>query len=243
MTPRDTTVAKPVIFSAFEVGAFMRGEKSQARMMVELTNLEKIEKPTHIIHARRRGFIRWNAPHKVSPEETVRLTEFTKENYDVGPTAPFGEPGERLFVQETWRMHIFGYEPSSNDKVWCAPMYRADFSIGHVSLRPASEVTILSYRWQPAGKMPFWASRFLLQLTDVYAQRLQEVTTEEIAREGFICPESIEMEYRYGIITKEQCDEAARWLFYDEWDARHRIRGSQFSDNPWIYAATFREAE
>lgn len=108
---------------------------------------------------------------------------------------PYGKPGDRLWVRETWRAPEWyddlsprdippidvGYPEGSGirQQVW----YDAtrDFG-GHFTGKK-----------RPPLHMPRWASRITLELMDVYVERLWDITEEDALAEGFDakCCESV----------------------------------------------------
>ncbi len=87
----------------------------------------------------------------------------------------FGEVGDRIWVRETWAEAGAG-----------APellLYRANYPT-HVpshyeNVTPAEEI-----RWTPSIHMPRWASRILLEITDVRVERLNSISEEDAKAEG-----------------------------------------------------------
>lgn len=76
---------------------------------------------------------------------------------------PYGTPGDRLWVRETWGKLDMG-----------SVCYRADDE-------PAVPA---DGRWRPSIHMPRWASRITLEVTEVRVQRLQEISEEDAKAEG-----------------------------------------------------------
>lgn len=75
---------------------------------------------------------------------------------------PFGVPGDRLWVRET-----FGFGPAGQGDT----RYRADDGA-------------VSHHWHPSIHMPRWASRIDLEVTGVRVQRIQDITEEDARAEG-----------------------------------------------------------
>lgn len=116
---------------------------------------------------------------------------------------PYGKPGERLWVRETW----------SDVNLQGAPgiAYRADGDVRDL-MEDASfldEDGAFNYddprskpynfacwsedllggkegRWRPSIHIPRWASRILLEITAVRVERLQDITEEQAVAEGLI---------------------------------------------------------
>ena len=86
---------------------------------------------------------------------------------------PFGPRGDRLWVRETWTL--------CNCKEGCCPpedkvAYKADY------LKDCHPYGM--DKWHPSIHMPRWASRLLLEITDVRVERLQEISEEDAKAEG-----------------------------------------------------------
>lgn len=80
---------------------------------------------------------------------------------------PFGAVGDRIWVRETW------------NKYGGLLTYRAD----HDWIDDMRKETVCTAKWVPSIHMPRWASRILLEITDVRVERLQEITLGDICKE------------------------------------------------------------
>lgn len=146
-----------------------------------------------------------------------------------GKTAcPYGVPGDRLWVRETWRPSQTG-EGSR-----CPAWYAADGADGeHV-------------RWKPSIFMPRWASRITLEITRIDVRRVQDVGTDALA-EGvelteFWTPKEVE-----GRPFEEKWwDDFYFWSHYPLvafrklWDSINANRGFGWDVNPWVWVVEFR---
>ncbi|EPI5150382.1 morphogenetic protein [Klebsiella pneumoniae] len=79
----------------------------------------------------------------------------------------FGKPGDRIWVRETWAR--YNIDQNSHDMA-----YRAT--------TPADWPE--EGRWRPSIHMPRWASRILLEITDVRVERLNAISQEDAQAEG-----------------------------------------------------------
>jgi hypothetical protein len=77
---------------------------------------------------------------------------------------PYGKPGDRLWVRETWGM----FEETHK----CIPHYRA------------THATDVVPRWRPSIHMPRWASRITLEVESVRVERLKECSDADALAEG-----------------------------------------------------------
>ncbi|EJC2733783.1 TPA: hypothetical protein OUI98_003647 [Escherichia coli] len=94
---------------------------------------------------------------------------------------PYGQPGDRIWVRETYRVH--GKATDVATLVYCASVRNSWTEQTHrvpveVCNKPVSE------KWTPSIHMPRWASRILLEITDVRVERLHDMSEEDAKAEG-----------------------------------------------------------
>ncbi|HFZ1674482.1 TPA: hypothetical protein ACIJXV_002218 [Klebsiella pneumoniae] len=82
---------------------------------------------------------------------------------------PFGAVGDRIWVRETWAR--YNIDQNSHDIA-----YRAT----------TPEDWPEEGRWRPSIHMPRWASRILLEITNVRVERLNAISEEDARAEGII---------------------------------------------------------
>ncbi|MBK8200408.1 MAG: hypothetical protein IPK75_18830 [Acidobacteria bacterium] len=92
-------------------------------------------------------------------DKQLRWHDYERDR--IAERCPYGKPGDRLWVREAWRA------PSLFD---------------HLPPRDIPPATYSRYRH--ARFMPRWASRIDLEVTEVRAQRLQEISEEDAIAEG-----------------------------------------------------------
>lgn len=99
------------------------------------------------------------------------IVEFTKKAYVNGFPCPYGKPGDRLWVRETWL-------PRNNGTRF---FYRADLD----PVEAAGISGMYSDKgWRPSIFMPRWASRITLEIVSVRVERLQDISEEDAKAEG-----------------------------------------------------------
>ena len=94
---------------------------------------------------------------------------------------PFGQPGDRLWVRETFAIvPRTAYACSDGvqqtlrpDDPHDAAIYRADWSRSNGGIQ-----------WRPSIHMPRWASRINLEITSVRVERLQDISEADAKAEG-----------------------------------------------------------
>lgn len=143
--------SRPILFNGAMVRALLDGSKTQTRRVVKLTHAAHVKEP--------RGHRRW---HPADPDATK--------------ACPYGQPGDQLWVRETWAM-----DDEDN-----ALLYGAD--IGTDSGADDWERNRLDgvpkYRWRPSIHMPRAASRITLEITGVRVERLQDIREADAIAEG-----------------------------------------------------------
>ncbi|MFW0766728.1 hypothetical protein ACN0IV_12895 [Trabulsiella odontotermitis] len=136
---------------------------------------------------------------------------------------PYGKPGDRIWVRETWARYNIDQE--SHDMA-----YRAT--------PPADWPE--EGKWRPSIHMPRWASRILLEITDVRVQRLNDISEADARREGITDGGCLNC----GNPEPCCCDEPrpdATDAFAGLWQS---IYGEEsWKANPWVWVIEFRRVE
>jgi hypothetical protein len=154
---------------------------------------------------------------------------------------PLARPGDRLWVKETWG--IFGTVPGS-----ALINYRASHEItdaqNHTDLvlvdRPQwrwATSNIDPHHWRPGHNMPQWASRLLLEVTDVRVERLLDISETDAKASGFANVSHLPSE------TFPEGDMRNRPLaseLWSQWDLLARDDHFPSQSNPWVWVLVFR---
>jgi hypothetical protein len=217
---------RPILFSAPMVRAILEDRKTQTRRVV---------KPQPFIAELSSGDLDGELVKR--PHWCIDLEDDRKRSaWPVGEEpywthCPYGKPGDRLWVRETWtgtwhetcgseNMHI-AYAADGGEKFVIAPK---DYVLPKAAAKVSGWVSPLFIRR--------FASRILLEITDVRVQRLQDISEEDAIAEGAdpIAEEvSSDLSIRY------------RAAFHSLWS---RINGiGSWSANPWVWAITFKRIE
>ena len=152
---------------------------------------------------------------------------------------PYGAPGDRLWVRETWRRVDF--ETRGRDS-----SYIVEYRSGGYGPRvhgETNEIMSLPCGWKPSIHMPRWASRITLQVTGVRVERLQDISAKDIIAEGAVdrphevdglgkCPVS-------AFDGKVYPDLRSVWAH--GWNSINGKRhGCDWASNPWVWVVEFR---
>nr|DAP47034.1 MAG TPA: ASCH domain protein [Caudoviricetes sp.] len=124
------------------------------------------------------------------------------------------ESGDILYVRETWKKAPNGY------------YYYEDWQKDDIA-----DVT----KWKPSIHMPKEAARIWLKVTDVRVERLQDITSEQISREG------VEVEYPHVLNGEEK-----RYAFSTLWNStikKSDLDRYGWNANPWVWVIEFERCE
>lgn len=131
---------------------------------------------------------------------------------------PYGVPGDRLWVRETFRQH-----PGST-----SVHYAADPD--EVSGGP----------WRSPIYMPRWASRVAIEVTAVRVERLQDITEDDAIAEGMTTdPRPGKVNGQPATLHPMSHRQAYIWA----WDMLNAKRGHAWASNPWVWCVSFRRIE
>lgn len=178
---------------------------------------------------------------------------------------PFGSPGDRLRVRETWRYHGW----TEDGAPWIK--YAADDSTRLVERIPdewsdrladiwadlsddanmAIDGRAADRKWRPSIFLPRWASRLTLEVVGVGVERLQEITEEDAIAEGAQRFDNLPSTHPYGQDARwsmeaptatDQCLGSARMAFANLWDKLNSSR-APWASNPWVWRVEFRRVQ
>jgi len=191
---------RPIIFSAPMVCAILAGQKTKTRRVVK-PQPELAQLLTHS------GWSAWFDGHGRPLHN------------------PYGQPGDRLWVRETWAQNWNQLSDTRMDRSY---VYRADGEG-----RAQDNGTDLP--WRPSIHMPRAASRLSLEITGVCVERLQDISDDDARQEGVA-------EWALGALSPQGQQELSRqegfellWSSIngrDSWDA-----------NPWVWVVEFKRLE
>ena len=148
----------------------------------------------------------------------------------------FGKPGDRIWVRETW------------NKYGGLLTYRAD----HDWIDDMRKETVCTAKWVPSIHMPRWASRILLEITDVRVERLNAISPEDAESEGLErtnftgfgdepgLPSYPEPDVYFDPL-KKQWKEYPPEAFAGLWESIYG-EGS-WQANPWVWVIKFKRVE
>lgn len=247
---------RPILFSAEMVRAILEGRKTQTRRVL------KSEVPDTPFDLKCDAFR--NVPQSncgISDTWTMAQarhcggwsTEYTWHGRFL--KCPYGKPGDRLWVRETF--YAFGrWETRFSEKKgrdeWhfvdltkeCGQEYQYPGSMEFEMPKRSAGITPCWWK-RPALFMPRSASRILLEITDVRVERLQDISDADAIAEGVQhkCYQNIEGDF----FTVDPETEKILGMtigdyktgFQSIWQS---INGAEsWAANPWVWAITFKK--
>lgn len=204
---------RPILFNGAMVRAILSGLKTQTRRAVKLPHqnpLGRWEASTSGGHGAR------DRKGNLVPEHACIWHTRTGEAF----SCPLGEPGDRLWVRETW-MDLTGtgieHRDMANGKR-TRYAYGADSPKGSHSDQARRDYGL---RWRPSIHMPRDACRLVLEITAVRVERLQAITVQDIAAEGISCYPDINP--------------------FHDFEELWTSTGGDWEGNPWVWVIEFKQ--
>ena len=152
--------------------------------------------------------------------------------YWINPPYPF-EPNNILWVRETVYFETF-YRPAGEGD-W---IYRAD----------NIDYPTIPGHWKPSIFMPKDACRIWLRVTDVRAERVQDITNNDAIKEGCAGAECDCLRIGRSWMGCESCmntgwQEPPVVEFMQLWDDLNAKRGYSWDANPWVWVISFERCD
>jgi hypothetical protein len=219
---------RPILFSAPMVRALLDGTKSQTRRAL------KPQPPLDVGSLSAEVIAPTIVDRHGNEDAGADVFGCTTDDGDWCLRCPYGEPGELLWVRET-----FTIKDKALDGLEYPPFYRSDVTDSHGLCFATDDGPryVEQLKWTSSIHMPRWASRLTLRITDVRVQRLQEISQDDALAEGIDTEGDAYLEVERAIsagVCPHHVEVATyAWL----WDS---INGAgSWASNPWVWALTF----
>ncbi|MEQ9769423.1 hypothetical protein ABRQ03_00980 [Pectobacterium jejuense] len=163
-----------IIFNAEMVRAILDGRKTQTRRIIK-------NQPFDRSWSRHDHQIEIISGRAENGDEVDGLYAYTKSTGGTwSAKCPFGQPGDRLWVRETFNGFWLDDDVIQEIKDAISKAselcdYRADY--------PDSSQPVGG--WTPSIHMPRWASRILLEITDIRVEKLKHIPRDGFIAEGY----------------------------------------------------------
>ena len=237
---------RPIIFSGEMVKAILDRKKTMTRRVVK-SNFINHYKHAHIIRQSTDKKREGKAYFYDTPVGSMVLSSQLVNN-------PYGKVGDRLWVRETWA--------PVNSCGESALAYKADNEIICLSENEEflDEYGTLNYTdprlakyafadwaddlvngvegaWKSPITMPRWASRILLEITDIRVERLNDISEADAKKEGMppSHPSIDKISMQHGFNSFSQSCFAQSWdSLYDENSPK------RWANNQWVWVIEFK---
>jgi len=218
----STPAERPILFSTAMVQAILEGRKTQTRRVVKPQPDENGAR-----YMSRPPFIDWEHVYK----ETWKPWHWdTEEGESISrPFSPYGQPGDLLWVKETWQNVLDEELNFSHCCFKASPETYADL----VKLNDEEPM------WKPSIFLRKADARIWLRITNMRVERLQEISAEDAKAEGV---------KEYIPITDITNMEKLDFIVPSPWSAHQfsflalwcKINGAaSWTANPWVWVISF----
>lgn len=213
---------KPILFNTEMVRAILDGRKTCTRRLVKPQPKSKLCYTFAGSDSDTWGYPNRTA-HEIWGEEFKLPNDITEEELSKRWNPPY-HTDDILYVRETW----------------CGlPVNEAGHMRGHTIYYYKADGELRPKGWRgtlhPSIHMPKEAARIWLKVTDVRVERLQEITSEQICREG------VEVEYPHVLNGEEK-----RYAFSRLWDStikKSDLDRYGWNASPWVWVIEFERCE
>lgn len=155
-----------ILMTATNVRSIIAGTKTQTRRRVAFPR----KRDSFVLQDDGNGW--W--PYQSDDGESSVCNDGCEHPY----ACPYGVPGDRLWVRETWRTHS-----TKHDQIRPRDLSPHGDVVIHYDASMQFVAPFLG-KGRPSIFMPRWASRITLEITDVRVERLQEISEADAVAEG-----------------------------------------------------------
>jgi len=173
----------------------------------------------------------------------------------IGELCPYGQLGDFIYVRETHYLYGKWFKngiSKTGKQKWT-------FEAANREVRyfdnPPDIIRRNSYRelgWykRPAIFMPRWASRITLQIKDIRAERVQDISEADALDEGIDTESETYAIAEYnqnmgvrgcGNVVYSRSYYPSICCFAELWDSINAKRGYSWGDNPWVWVIEFKK--
>lgn len=231
------------------VKAILEGRKTQTRRVIKIKGVD--------IHDRK-----WIQAKYYDRGDCWFINDGISSTWSA--KCPYGQVGSKLWVREAWRvgawdeedgriavdyradgycrldwLDVTGGDGDEFNDLWiqsCEDAVRAGLDV-NAEGRYSWDKGQSPCRWRPSIFMPRWASRILLEITEVRVQRVQEISEEDAKAEGI----KEYSNHTFGLDAPAACMGPIPVMAYMRlWDSINAKRGYPWSSNPWCWCLTFK---
>ena len=217
-------ITHPILFSGAMVRALLDGSKTQTRRALKVRCQEITERDDGSL---------W--PWSENPDTAA----------DHWHACPYGQPGDRLWVRETF-LDTLGTGVEHRDESGLRHRYAfaADCAPGSYGDQARKDYGL---KWKPSIHMPREASRILLEIVSVRVERLSDISEADAVAEGVLPVAKVrpfdEHEHQFWRDYRLSgdgtfCVRTPKESFASLWRS---INGADsWEDSPWVWVVEFK---
>lgn len=206
---------RPILFSGAMVVALLASTKTQTRRVIKPVGNDD-------------GFVLQDYGSGWWPYRSDDGELPMKDGNEIPHACPYGQPGDRLWVRETFAKIDGQTQP------WIETDYRATYTHGD----RLGDTLGIKKRWTPAIHMPRAASRITLEVTGVRVEQLQDISEADARAEGSPCVD--EVTGREVLFPDASKCGTYKLGYRSVWET---INGpGSWDANPWVWVIEFRRA-
>ena len=247
--------SRPILFSAPMVRAVLAGTKTQTRRIVKVPGVDYIAGAG----ADRNDPGNWGYEDDNGDWATLGTNADMHSDYLV--RCPYGEPGDRMWVQETWTK-LLHTSPATDEPHVCDGDKLIEHATKRANGRWNYDGEVIAYRatsdvefcdgdgfagemanredmprWHPSIHMRREHSRIDLEITGVRVERLRQITGPDAHAEGSTYPHPD----TFPIEQLAHAHQNATEWYKDLWES---INGpGSWDANPWVWVVEFKRVE
>ena len=156
----------PILMQGWGVRATLDDRKSQTR---RISGLADVNKNPNLWHLHKMGYLDYKTKKSSKGKYGAY---FHTEQIEPGTlhicpqVCPYGHPGDLLWIKETWAPNTYG-------SIYINYRYKAN-----------GETLEQGQHWKPSIFMPKDATRIWCRITEIRAERLQDITWQDCRAEG-----------------------------------------------------------
>lgn len=219
----------PILFNTDMVRAILDGRKTVTRRVIKTQPKFRL---CYTFAGCNHGT--WSYPNDTAYEfwgEEYRLPDCITDDDKKMVWKPPCHTDDVLYVRETWAP-IYPDKESNEVRGY---LYKEDSLEEYDKRYPDGEDYQWEGKWHPSIHMPKEAARIWLKVTDVRVERLQDITSEQICKEG------VEVEEPYVLNGEEK-----RYAFSSLWNStikKSDLDRYGWEANPYIWVIEFERCE
>lgn len=210
---------KSLIMSASMVRALLDGRKTVTRRVIKEPFLQEGGDAMTVTYDEGHSGLGFYTYYTEYPDEGAEVLK------------PPVQEGDTIYIRENWLARrdqtivTGGMQPQPGDII----VYRAD--------NPNDDLM----PWRSPMFMPEWASRIKLRITRVSAERLQDITDDDVDAEflGENYPQDVLPELFPSADFAQYENLSHQDIYARLWDSLNAARGHPWESNPWVWRIQF----